>query len=160
MLENQPDRIACSKCGRLALKETIVANKGKCMLCVKNEEREEFATLSKSNGPNCIFGVATLFLASKNIDYRQNALVIAQVLAEFFTENSLSKNDLISRFKSNPARFYFNVADLSEDGVEFSKTFLQNWFKNIDRWKANADRSIPKYKKSLELQYAKFLNNS
>jgi hypothetical protein len=56
----------------------------------------------------------------------------------------------------NPENFYINIADLSENGIAFSRTKLQDWFMNIDRWKSDAIRTIPKYKKSLDRQYSYF----
>jgi hypothetical protein len=155
----EDNRIACRICGRLALPETIKSNDGKCMVCVKSQEYEELKILSKVDGKHSLYNVSTFYLASKNIDYRNSILVVAQSIAEFLTENDLSKSNLLERYTQNPEHFHLSILDLTKEGALFIKNEFNNWLTNIDRWKPETSRTVIKYKKSLMKAFTKYKLN-
>jgi hypothetical protein len=139
----------------MALPETINSNGGKCMVCVKAQEYEDLKSISKINGPNSLYNVPGLFLATKGTDFRKAILTTAQAIAEFLTKNHLCINSLSERYHQNPDHFHFNFSDLNEEGNKFIKAEFYNWLKNIDRWKCEVLPPIQKYKQSLERAFRK-----
>lgn len=84
---------------------------------------------------------------------KERTLVLAQAVAEVFTELQLGRSDLAAKFRGDPEAFNILLGDLNEKGFKFARGGFQRWLANTDRWTTTAD--LDKFKSTLLKQWAK-----
>lgn len=110
---------------------------------------EQFNALSLLSVPSLVrFDPAT----------KEKTLVLAQAVAEVFTELQLGKSDLAYKYRVDPEAFVIRLGDLNEKGLEFARSGFQRWLANTDRW--TAPGNLEKFKSTLHKQWSKVQGNA
>lgn len=146
----EPARLACRLCGRMAIEVTIHANEGKCMACVRAEQKAAFDAFHAevaSKGDWHVSNAAMLTL-NKNTAYRDRILTSSHAVAVALQEAGLTTVDLCERYDRAPTFFYVVESDLTDQGKEFARKRLHKWYAKTDRWKDEVP-AFEKFKASL-----------
>lgn len=110
---------------------------------------EQFNVLSLLSVPSLVrFDPAT----------KERTLVLAQAVAEVFTELQLGNSDLASKYHVDPEAFVIRLGDLNEKGLEFARAGFQRWLANTDCW--TAPTNLEKFKSTLRKQWGKAQGNA
>ncbi len=109
-----------------------------------------------------LFSVPVLFSASKNLGWREAALLKAQVIAEVFAQSGVAGRDLVARYQTAPERFEVRQSDLLLDEETFSRRdfhrCFHHWLEKIGRW--TTDHTTDKLKASLTQEIHDFRHTS
>jgi len=141
----------------MALEDTIRANDGKCMVCVRAEQAGAFDAFHaevESKG-NWHVSNASMLSRNKNTSYRNRILASSHAVAAVLQEAGLTTVDLLDRYQQAPTLFYLVDADLTARGKEFVYERLHKWCAKTDRWKEEVP-AFEKFKASLAKEYQSF----
>lgn len=106
-----------------------------------------------------LFSVPDLWGSDSDPSARARYLLRAEAIAEIFSAEGISTEDLRSRYSADPEKFELRMGDLTADGCEFARLEFQLWLGGTDRWK-RTNESVSKYSKALRSQWEKYLSRS